>query len=206
MSKKEQKFYSNGKIYKIINLLDETKIYVGSTCKLLCQRMATHRQDAKNKNLKLYLEMRASCINNFKIILIENYQCNNKEELRRREQYWIEQLKPFYNNYKAFQTEEQLKASKQTIEYKENMKKYRLTEKYKSYQKNYSRTEKYKENKKIYQQTEKYKENKKIYQQTEKYKEKKKIYYINKKFEKLVLESNKKLNLIRTSYKPNFLF
>ena len=42
-------FYSNAKIYKIVD--NTNNIYIGSTCKKLCQRLAQHRA-----NYKQYLE------------------------------------------------------------------------------------------------------------------------------------------------------
>ena len=38
---------------------------------------------------------------NFKIELIENYSWENQKELREREQHWIDQLKPEYNQFRA---------------------------------------------------------------------------------------------------------
>ena len=61
--------YNNGKIYKIINENSET-VYIGSTTQVLCQRYTRHHHKAQNH----------------KIILIENYSCNSKEELCKREQ------------------------------------------------------------------------------------------------------------------------
>jgi len=58
--------YQNSKVYKIINENNEI-IYIGSTAeKHLSQRFQTHRHKSPNN----------------KIILIENYPCNNREELR----------------------------------------------------------------------------------------------------------------------------
>jgi len=66
--------YNNGKIYKIINENCET-VYVGSTTQSLCQRYTRHNHKASNH----------------KIILIENYSCNSKEELCKREQEIIDE-------------------------------------------------------------------------------------------------------------------
>lgn len=66
--------YGNGKIYKIINEFGET-IYIGSTTQKLCQRYQLHKYKSKTN----------------KIILIENYACNSKEELLRREQECIDE-------------------------------------------------------------------------------------------------------------------
>ena len=86
--------YENGKIYKIVDS-NFQKMYVGSTCESLSQRMARHRnkyQQYKNckygrvTSFELFEEFSEE---NCKIYLIENYPCNNKEELLRREGHHI---------------------------------------------------------------------------------------------------------------------
>ncbi len=78
-----------GKIYKIIS--PQTKdIYVGSTIEhYLSRRMSKHRYDGKRCSSYLITKY-----NDSKIILIENYPCNDIHELRAREQYWIDKLNP----------------------------------------------------------------------------------------------------------------
>jgi len=82
--------YQTGKIYKIISPHTE-KCYVGSTTlKYLSTRMAQHREDLKKgKNItsKYILEL-----GNYKIVLIELYPCNSKDELIARERHYIENL------------------------------------------------------------------------------------------------------------------
>ena len=79
--------YNNGKIYKIVNNIDNM-IYIGSTTTKLCYRMAVHRCKMRyNNNINLYNHMRKLGIDNFKIVLIEEYSCNNKEQLLRHERY-----------------------------------------------------------------------------------------------------------------------
>ena len=62
--------YQNGKIYKIINDIDD-KIYIGSTTSLLCQRLAGHHQRCSTTAKQFFNQ-------NHKIILLENYSCNSK--------------------------------------------------------------------------------------------------------------------------------
>jgi group I intron endonuclease len=94
--------YSNGTIYKIVNIANNNEcVYVGSTCKLLCRRISDHRYNAKIKTCPIYLEMNEHGIENFKIVLVESYPCSNKQELTAREQHWIEQLKPKCNKQRA---------------------------------------------------------------------------------------------------------
>ena len=93
--------YARGKIYKIINRIN-TDIYIGSTVKkYLSQRMGTHQSCIYTSNSKLYLSMRSLGFEHFKIVLIENFPCQSKDELRAREQYYIDELKPALNTNKA---------------------------------------------------------------------------------------------------------
>ena len=72
--------YNNGKIYKII--CDETnKTYYGSTTQPLCKRFQKH----KNIKSTVFNEM-----TNPKIYLVEDYSCERKEQLLKRERYFIE--------------------------------------------------------------------------------------------------------------------
>jgi uncharacterized protein YeaO (DUF488 family) len=87
-------FYENGKIYKIVDNTNDN-IYIGSTCKKLCQRIASHRSA-----YKIFLKGKATYTTSFEIlkngnydiILIENYPCKSKEELNKRERYYIETI------------------------------------------------------------------------------------------------------------------
>ena len=110
--------YQNGKIYKIINENNEI-IYIGSTAQLLlCDRYKNHKYKAPNN----------------KIILIENYSCNSKEELCMREQQIIEQHSNLLNKLKAYRSEEDKKKQqhKSFKKYYENNKEI-LNEKKKQY-------------------------------------------------------------------------
>ena len=84
--------YSKGKIYKILNNIDD-EIYVGSTTETLGQRMAKHRHSMKAKpQYKLYKHMHELDVGNFYIELIENYPCNDVYALRAREGDVIRQI------------------------------------------------------------------------------------------------------------------
>jgi len=93
--------YKLGKVYKIVNTVND-KIYVGSTCKkLLSQRMCDHRANCRDekrcgKSL-LYQEMKDVGIDTFSIILIELYPCTTIDELTKKEQEYITELKPALN-------------------------------------------------------------------------------------------------------------
>ena len=79
----------NGKIYKLLNNIDD-EIYVGSTCESLANRMARHRHFAHlSKASKLYEHMKHVGDENFYIKLIEDYPCEGKEQLLKREGEFI---------------------------------------------------------------------------------------------------------------------
>jgi hypothetical protein len=76
--------YNNGKIYKIIDNTNGN-IYIGSSIQTLKERLRTHiNSNCASKEIIKN--------GNYRIELIEDYPCNNKEELRIREQYYIDNL------------------------------------------------------------------------------------------------------------------
>jgi len=80
--------YSKGKIYKIVNDVND-KFYIGSTTQPLYKRLSEHRKKdnvcmCKNIGVDLY-----KC----SIILIENYSCNDKQELLRKEREYFDKYK-----------------------------------------------------------------------------------------------------------------
>ena len=79
--------YANGKIYKIVcNITGEQ--YIGATTQKLSQRLTGH---VRRKNTdKCYKSKDIILRGDYQIILIENYSCNNKEELERKEREHIE--------------------------------------------------------------------------------------------------------------------
>ncbi len=90
--------YNNSKIYKIEPIIEHAQheIYIGSTTKeRLCQRMAYHRGDYKaykkgNRGKIMAFDLFDKYgIENCQIILIEEYKCNNKDELTSREANFI---------------------------------------------------------------------------------------------------------------------
>jgi len=89
--------YSKGKIYKII---DESNgdLYIGSTCQELKVRNWGHHM------IRSYNKIRENC----KISLIEDYPCNSKGELLKREQYWIDKI-DCINKTRSYRSVEQRK-------------------------------------------------------------------------------------------------
>ena len=89
--------YKNSKIYK---LTDGEYFYIGSTCLQLHKRLYYHKKDAERRpQCKVYQIFTYDRFQNneIKIILIESFQFDNKEELLREEDKHI-QL--HYNNEK----------------------------------------------------------------------------------------------------------
>ena len=80
--------YSKGNIYKLV--ADGTdKIYIGSTTQKLYKRLAVHKCEASSK--KEYCSSHPVFEKgNVKIILIEDYPCERKEQLLARERHCIE--------------------------------------------------------------------------------------------------------------------
>lgn len=90
------KKYNNGKIYKIVDNTNNN-IYIGSTSdKTLARRLSNHRKSYKNylKGISNYMtSFEILKNNNYSIILLENYSCNNKDELLSKERHYIDTLK-----------------------------------------------------------------------------------------------------------------
>ena len=99
-----------GKIYKIVNSVNNI-IYVGSTeSKYLSKRMGHHRENClKVPNCgKLYPAMIVIGIEKFKIILLELIPFKDKEELRAKEYEWINKLDTVNNGYNTMLKDGQL--------------------------------------------------------------------------------------------------
>lgn len=87
--------YQNGKIYKIWSSYTDY-IYIGSTTLLLSQRLTKHKNNYKKYKNNTYCYTSSFDILEYgdaKIELIENYACNNKEQLCKKEGEIIRQNK-----------------------------------------------------------------------------------------------------------------
>jgi hypothetical protein len=92
--------YSNSKIYKIVPTNGDDICYIGSTTKqYLSQRMDAHRSVFKQWQKNNKAEKTSSVelfdkygLENCKIVLIENFPCNSKDELEKREGEWIKKI------------------------------------------------------------------------------------------------------------------
>ena len=84
--------YCNGKIYKIVDNVSDL-IYVGSTCKTLEQRLKGHKFIYKSflsgKKTPILTSFKILENNNYRIELIENFPCESKQDLEKREGYFI---------------------------------------------------------------------------------------------------------------------
>ncbi len=87
--------YKNGKIYTIRCKNDDSLIYVGSTVQPLFKRWYTHKNNLNNEkcnNFLLYKKMRETNIEDWYIELYEEFSCENKEQLNKREGQIIREI------------------------------------------------------------------------------------------------------------------
>ena len=94
-NKAEHNRYNNAKVYKLVNTVDET-FYIGSTCNTLARRLGQHKTNARKENNlenKAYNHLRKVGLENLKIILINEFYLENKDQLLREENNYIEMYK-----------------------------------------------------------------------------------------------------------------
>ena len=116
--------YENGKIYKIEAINgDEGDIYIGSTSqKLLCNRMAKHRQDYKRYNINKNIRVRSYDIfdkygiENCVITLLEVVNCQCNDELKARERYYIQSSKCVNKNIPLRSAVEYYQDNKESVD------------------------------------------------------------------------------------------
>ena len=80
--------YSKGKIYTIRCYDDTSLIYVGSTTQQLSQRWTDHKKNCdriKCKDILLYKTINEKKVQNFYLELYEDFPCERKEQLEKRE-------------------------------------------------------------------------------------------------------------------------
>ena len=81
--------YKNSKIYKIV-CNTTGKIYIGSTTVLLCKRLAGHVNAYRKGKYTSSKEILDG--GNYSIVLIENMECDTKEQLLQKERHYIESI------------------------------------------------------------------------------------------------------------------
>jgi DNA polymerase sigma len=75
--------YKNGKIYRLV--CSDGYFYIGSTCKPLCKRFWDHKGGAKRNSLPAHEHFNRVGWDKVNIILIEDFPCENKQNLFMRE-------------------------------------------------------------------------------------------------------------------------
>ena len=84
--------YENSKIYKLWSP-SKNIIYIGSTTQSLSRRLAKHltdyREYNKDNNKAYYTSFIVLECDDYKIELLEDYACNNKQQLERKEGEYI---------------------------------------------------------------------------------------------------------------------
>ena len=102
--------YQNGKIYKLYSP-SKNLIYIGSTTQPLCKRLVVHlsKYKAYNNNTKQYYTsfLVLDC-EDYKIELLEEYACNNKQQLEQKEGEYIKNTE-CVNKFIAGRTKQEYK-------------------------------------------------------------------------------------------------
>ncbi len=135
--------YKDSKIYKIV-CRKTGLVYIGSTTnKYLCNRLGQHNHRFKNKHLNQYTSSKVLEGGDYYIELIELVTYDNKDELTKRERYWIENTE-CVNKQIAGQTKQEYRELIKDTQ-KEYMKNYYLENKQKFLDKSVERRAKLKE-------------------------------------------------------------
>jgi hypothetical protein len=133
--------YQYGKIYKIVNNVDDM-IYIGSTCSRLSKRLHGHKIDKSGKGWKRRLYQHVDALggwDHFRIILVQHCPCMGKDDLRMAEQRHIDATPPekLLNMVRAYASVEDV-IQRKAEEYQRK----RHTDKYKEHAKAYQRAHK----------------------------------------------------------------
>jgi hypothetical protein len=180
--------FANGKIYKLWSP-EGDDIYIGSTTRSLCRRKAGHKFEyncGKNVSSKILFEK----YYDVRIELVEEFPCENKMELNKREGYYIRTLECVNKQIPDRTQKEWIEDNKEKI--KEQKKQY-----------NEANKEKFKEINKKYREENKeyFKDKRKEWCEKNKdyYKQYSKEYNLNKKeeikeYQKKWRENNKEKN------------
>jgi hypothetical protein len=114
--------YSSTIIYKLVHNedLNNDNIYIGSTTNFI-KRKCKHKYCCNTENDKSYKQTKYQYIrdnggwDNWCMIEIEKYPCNDNNEARAREEYWRFNLKSNLNSFKAYVAPEDIKENKAEI-------------------------------------------------------------------------------------------
>ena len=157
-------------VYKITNAITGD-FYIGSS-KDVKHRWSCHKCQSRwneHPNCPMYLDMKKYGVDKFAFEILEEAEV---EQLKEKEQEFIEKLQPTYNQMNA----NGLNIERRKEYKKEYQKEYQKTDKYKEWQKEYNKSEKHKESQKKYEKTDKRKQYKKEYEKTDKRKKYKEEY------------------------------
>ena len=143
--------YSKTIIYKIVcKDLSIKDLYIGSTTDFTTRKCG-HKHDCNNDkrkhyNFKVYQMIRENGgWDNWEMLEIEKYPCNNNNEARTRERFWYEELHASMNTLRPIVSVEEIKE-----EVKEHKKEYRSRPEVKEHIKEYNSRPEVKEHKKEY--------------------------------------------------------
>lgn len=115
--------YAHGKVYRLVNSADNEE-YVGSTCTSLAKRLYHHKKDAKTQTTRqVYQHLNEVGWGNVDIVLVEEYPCENKMELLRRERHWVDELNPTLNKQVPTRTIQEYK-KQNAVKIKEQSREY----------------------------------------------------------------------------------
>lgn len=101
--------YSKGKIYKL--QCEDGHYYIGSTCDSLRGRLWDHKDASQTKPWRVYTHINTLGWDKVTIVLVEEFPCENRDQLRQREDFYIQQVRgPLCLNMdRAFVTERERK-------------------------------------------------------------------------------------------------
>ena len=162
--------YQKSKIYKLWSP-SKNLVYIGSTTQTLAQRLSKHLDTFKNNRSNRSSFVVLEC-EDYKIELLEEYPCNNKQQLFIKEGEYIKSNE-CVNNRIAGRTQKQyIEDNSEKI--KEKYKAYRNTDEHRERQKLWFRQyrlkqddetkQKIKEKNKAYRDTDEFREHQKLYQ------------------------------------------
>ena len=105
--------YSRGKIYRLV--CNETgEQYIGSTIRTLAERLSNHTREAKNE--KMACKSKQIILRgDYSIVLVEEYPCENRNQLERRERHYIETMECINYNIPTRTHQEWVEVNKEKI-------------------------------------------------------------------------------------------
>jgi hypothetical protein len=108
--------YSEGKIYKLYCFDDEGNemMYIGSTASSIAKRLNVHKTKTGCTSKLLFETGYKVCVE-----LLEEYPCENRNQLERREGYWIRKLPCINRNIAGRTVEEYREDNKEHIKEKQ---------------------------------------------------------------------------------------